>query len=173
VRGGRQEDLDALQHERPERRQVRRHLKSIGLDEEHGFSGALAEIRDLMLSRRRRRGGPERQVLRRRQRRGHADAQRGHQRVFKAIELSEDGKVKLGQKITQPATTVTTRPRRRTATGEVKLGDDGKPLPEAPEKAFEELSDDEQDAAARARQPGAGQGPRHGDPVGQRLVEGR
>jgi hypothetical protein len=124
------------------------HLKSIGLDEEHGFAGALAEIRDLMLAD----DGGEAVQSDKFSDDGNAEGtltlSQALQRVFKAIELSEDGKVKLGQAITPPATTVTTT--TETADGEtkteVKLGADGKPLPEGGEKVFEELSDEEKDA---------------------------
>jgi hypothetical protein len=104
------------------------HLKGIGLDEEHGFSGALVVIRDLMSEDD---GGPAVQSDKFADD-GNADGtltlSDAIRRVFKAIELSEDGKVKLGQKITQPATTTTTE-----KTGEVELGEDGKPVPDAPE----------------------------------------
>lgn len=119
------------------------YLKGIGLDETRGFAGALVEIRELMLADDGGEAVQSDKFSDDTNAEGTLTLSEALRRVFKAIELGDDGKLKLGQTIVQPPVTKETE----TKDGEVKLGDDGKPLPNSEEEDdFESLSADEQAA---------------------------
>jgi hypothetical protein len=117
--------------------------KSIGLDEEHGFSGALEVLRDLALADDGQPAVQSEKFSADGNSEGTLTLSEAFTRFFKAIELSEEGKVKFG------GGTLIEPPEPKKDETEVddgaKLGDDGKPKDGTPEeKKFVELSDEEQ-----------------------------
>jgi len=121
-------------------------LKRMGFTEDKGFSGVLVELRNLFSADD---GEPAVQgdkFSTDDNAEGTLSLSDALMRVFRAFEKGEDGKVKFGESITQPATP----PGDKKGEGEnkdesSKLGDDGKPPASTEEdKAFESLSEDEQ-----------------------------
>ena len=123
-------DLDVIKADRREALADRniQALKDLGFTEDKGFSGVLVEVRNLMLADD---GGPAVQ--------GDNFADDGNKtgeltlsqalfRVFKAFERTEDGKLKVGESLTQP-------PEEPGA----KLGDDGKPKKDDPKDDSEDF----------------------------------
>lgn len=120
-------------------------LKAMGLDEAHGFSGVLVEVRDLMLADDGEPAVASDKFADGANEKGTLSLSEALKRVFGAFKKGEDGRVALGAQLAQP----TEKP------GEA-LGDDGKPLAtdEAPkEKPFDQLSDEEKDIALARDNP--------------------
>lgn len=109
-------------------------LKAMGLDEAHGFTGVLAEVRAQMLADD---GEPAIQgehFADEKNAEGTLSLTESIKRIFGAIERAEDGKAKLGTQLAQPSE-------------ESETVGDGKPPKEDPVEPDESnLSDEEQDA---------------------------
>lgn len=123
-------------------------LKADGFTEERGFSGVLVEVQDMLAADD---GLPALQGDKfsdDTNKTGELSLSDCFARIFKAFKRGEDGKLALGEQVVQPATPApgaSAETKDDVKPGEVKLGEDGKPLPAtAEEKAFEELSEDEQ-----------------------------
>jgi hypothetical protein len=109
-------------------------LKAIGLDEQHGFTGVLAEVHALMLADDGEPAVQSDHFATDGNSTGELSLSEAIKRIFKAFERGEDGKIKLGEQVVEPLE----KP------DEKKLGDDGKPPLEDEEKPFDELSEEEQ-----------------------------
>lgn len=112
-------------------------LKAMGLDEAHGFTGVLAEVRAQMLADD---GEPAIQgehFSDEKNTEGTLSLSEAIKRIFGAFEKAEDGKAKLGTQLSQPSESSET------------LGEDGKPAKTDPveeaEKDFSQLSEEEQE----------------------------
>lgn len=121
-------------------------LKAMGLDEEHGFSGMLAEVRKIALADD---GGPavqSEQLADDRNTTGELTITDALRRVFGAIKKGQDGKVSLSEIITPPT---------EGKEGEETAGATGKP-PKGDEDEVDEakLSDDEILARYEKEKPG-------------------